>query len=74
MGDGDYMVRYSTYRTGTLPYSITSEIAGFPVQDGQITISDTSPRTQQEADYAVGGHWYGDSGAKRTDGTATGAQ
>ena len=60
MGDGDYMVRYSTYRTGTLPYSITSEIAGFPVQNGQITISDTSPRTRQEADYAVGGHWYGD--------------
>ena len=60
MGDGDYMVRYSTYRTGTLPYSITSEIAGFPVQNGQITISDKSPRTRQEADYAVGGHWYGD--------------
>ncbi len=60
MGNGDYMVRYSTYKTGTQPYSITSEIKGFPAQNGFITIVNTFPGVRRKTDYAVGNQWYSD--------------
>lgn len=60
MGDGDYMVRYSTYKTGTQPYTITSDIEGFPPQQGSITIVNQYPGQRRETDYRVGSHWYSD--------------
>ena len=60
LGDGNYVVKYSTYKTGTQPYTITSEIEGFPVQNGFITIENTFPGKRQETDYAVGRQWWSD--------------
>ena len=63
MGDGDYMVRYSTYTLGTLPYTITSEIKGFPKQQGAVTIKNEWPGRKSNTDYAVGAQWYTDIAA-----------
>lgn len=60
LGDGDYMVRYSTYKTGTQPYTITSDIEGFPEQNGFITIDNTFPGKRRDTDYAVGAQWWSD--------------
>lgn len=63
LGNGNYMVRYSTYKTGTQPYTITSEIKGFPVQKGFITIDNAFPGKHHDTDYKVGAQWWSD----RTD-------
>ena len=63
MGNGNYMVKYSTYKTGTQPYTITSDIKGFPKQQGFITIDNAFPGKHRETDYKVGCHWWSD----RTD-------
>ena len=54
LGNGNYVVRYSTYKTGTQPYTITSEIKGFPVQNGYITIDNAFPGKHRDTDYTVG--------------------
>lgn len=43
MGGGDYMARYSTYTLGTLPYTIVSDVDGFPAQSGAVTIANSWP-------------------------------
>lgn len=63
LGNGNYMVRYSTYKTGTQPYTITSEIKGFPEQKGFITIDNAFPGKHHDTDYKVGFQWWSD----RTD-------
>ena len=40
-GDGLYVLRHSTYYTGTLDYTITSTIDGFAPITGQITVENT---------------------------------
>lgn len=60
MGDGDYMVRYSTYTLGTLPYTITSDVEGFSTQSGAITIKNEWPEQRRDTDYTVGNSWYTD--------------
>ena len=62
MGGGDYMVRYSTYTLGTLPYTITSAVEGFPVQRGAVTIANEWPGRERATDYVVGAQWYTDHG------------
>ena len=60
LGDGNYMVKYSTYKMGTQPYTITSDIEGFPKQTGFITIENSYPGVRQATDYPVGKHWWSD--------------
>lgn len=60
LGNGNYVVRYSTYKTGTQPYTITSEIKGFPVQNGYITIDNAFPGKHRDTDYTVGKQWWSD--------------
>lgn len=60
LGNGDYAVRHSTYNTGTLPYTITSDIPGFPQHEGAITVENIWPGRQSSTDYAVGPNWYTD--------------
>lgn len=64
MGGGDYMVRYSTYTLGTLPYTIVSGVKGFPAQSGAVTIENSWPGRKRPTDYKVGVHWYTDHGDK----------
>lgn len=65
LGRGEYVVKYSTYKTGTQPYTITSAIKGFPTQNGHITIDNAFPGKPRPTDYKVGGQWWSD----RTDPT-----
>lgn len=60
LGKGEYMVKYSTYKTGTQPYTITSDIKGFPKQEGFITIDNAFPGKEMDTDYKVGRQWWSD--------------
>ena len=60
-GNGLYVLRHSTYYTGTLPYTITSTIEGFTPIDGEITIQNTWEVKPHDTDYKVGAHWWTDS-------------
>lgn len=54
------MVKYSTYKTGAQPYTITSDIKGFPCQQGFITIDNIFPGKHRDTDYKVGSQWWSD--------------
>lgn len=60
LGDGDYVVRHSTYYLGTLPYKITSHIPGFPEYEAAITVENLWPGREYPTDYKVGPQWYSD--------------
>lgn len=62
LGEGRYVAKYSTYRTGTLPYTITSSaIPEFQSQHGEITIDNLWPGKKEHAtDYILGSDWYTD--------------
>ncbi len=63
IGNGEYMVRYSTYKMGTQPYSITSTLKGFTEQNGFITIANGFPGKESSNDYKVGCQWFTDKAA-----------
>lgn len=60
-GDGLYVLRHSTYYTGTLDYTITSTIDGFAPITGQITVENTWDVAPKDTDYKVGLQWWTDS-------------
>lgn len=60
VGNGDYVAKYSTYKTGTQPYTISSDIDGFPRQEGFITIENVFPGKHRDTDYQVGAQWWTD--------------
>ena len=60
-GNGLYVVRHSTYYTGTLSYTITSTIEGFTPITGEITIENTWDVKPHDTDYIVGPQWWTDS-------------
>ena len=60
LGQGAYLVKYSTYKMGTHAYRITSSIEGFPTQEGHITIQNGFPGQHRETDFAVGKQWFTD--------------
>lgn len=60
-GNGDYVVRHSTYYTGTIPYVITSTIDGFKPVSGEMTVENTWNATPKATDYKVGQNWWTDS-------------
>ena len=60
-GNGLYVVRHSTYYTGTLDYTITSTVKGFKPIKGQITVENTWDNRKNATDYQVGTQWWTDS-------------
>jgi hypothetical protein len=60
-GNGLYVVRHSTYYTGTLSYTITSTIKGFKPIEGEITVENTWNNRKNHTDYHVGSQWWTDS-------------
>lgn len=66
-GDGLYVVRHSTYYTGTLSYTITSTVDGFTPIAGEITVENTwdaalgGTAKPHDTDYQVGPQWWTDS-------------
>ena len=64
LGDGHYVVKYSTYKTGTQPYTITSKtVPGFISRQGEITVDNLWPGKPNATDYLLGSHWYTDKQA-----------
>lgn len=64
IGNGTYAVRHTTYYLGTLPYSIVSDIPGFPTQKGEITIENVWPGPKHATDYPLGKNWFTDRSDK----------
>ena len=60
-GKGLYVVRHSTYYTGTLSYTITSTVKGFKPINGEITVENTWDNRKNNTDYHVGSQWWTDS-------------
>ena len=60
LGNGKYAVRHATYYTGTLPYTITSNIPEIPVWKGEITVANMWPGVSCHTDYVLGNTWYTD--------------
>ena len=60
-GDGNYVLRHSTYYTGVLPYTITSTVEGFEPIEGEITVVNTWDVAPSEHDLKVGNQWWTDS-------------
>ena len=60
-GDGLYVVRHSTYYTGTLQYAISSTIDGFAPISGEFTVANTWNVPPRDTDYRVGSQWWTDS-------------
>ena len=58
LGDGQYMVRYATYKAGIRNYIITSDFV--PAQRGQFTVENVYPGEARQTDYTVGDRWYVD--------------
>lgn len=54
LGDGVYAVRHATYALGTMPYTIVSDIPGFPEQEGKITVENIWPGRNRETDPGIG--------------------
>lgn len=60
-GDGNYLLRHSTYYTGVLPYTITSSLPDFLPIAGEITVENTWNTAPNESDLTVGSQWWADS-------------
>lgn len=60
-GNGLYVLRHSTYYTGTLDYTITSTLDDFPSVEGQITVVNTWDTAPRETDFAVGNQRWTDN-------------
>jgi hypothetical protein len=64
LGDGVYAVRHATYALGTMPYTIVSDIPGFPAQTGEITVENVWPGRTRPTDYRLGDNWFTDKSDK----------
>lgn len=60
LGDGIYAVRHATYTLETMPYTIVSDLPGFPTQEGEITIENIWPGRVCRTDYKLGNNWFTD--------------
>ena len=60
VGRGKYVVKFSTYKIGTLPYTITSVLPGFKALEGAITIDNLWPGKSHKTDYRLGDNWFTD--------------
>ena len=43
-----------------MPYTIVSEISGFPNQEGEITFENIWPGRKRDTDFILGDNWYTD--------------
>lgn len=60
LGDGDYAVRYSTYKPGIHAYVIEWNVPDGMPQEGFFTVSNVWPGRYGNADYPLGPYWFTD--------------
>ncbi|MBR5820477.1 MAG: DUF1593 domain-containing protein [Alistipes sp.] len=63
-GDGNYLLRHSTYYTGVLSYTMTSSLPDFEAFEGEITVENSWDVAPNEDDLVVGDCWWTDSYAE----------
>ena len=61
LGNGNYVINYAPKQAEILRYQITSKIPGFPVQAGELVVSNRWPGKPNDTDYLLGPNWYSDS-------------
>ncbi|MDR2938517.1 MAG: DUF1593 domain-containing protein [Prevotellaceae bacterium] len=60
LGNGRYGLRYIPKQAEVLRYSFTSDIPGFPVQQGALVVSNLFPGKSNATDYTLGSSWFTD--------------
>jgi hypothetical protein len=61
LGEGKYGIRYAPKTSETLTYGITSNIPGFPEQNGQLVVKNVWPGEPSANGYKLGANWHTDS-------------
>ena len=60
LGNGKYVVRYAPKKAETFTYEISSEIPGFPEQNGELVVNNVWPDNVSGDNYSLGENWYTD--------------
>ena len=60
LGDGQYGLKYVPKQAEILSYQFTSDIPGFPIQQGKLVIENRWPGKSHSTDYKLGANWYTD--------------
>lgn len=62
LGNGQYELQYIPKQAELISYKFTSGIAGFPVEEGKLVVTNAWPGKHNNTDYALGNNWYTDKG------------
>jgi hypothetical protein len=60
LGGRQYGLKYVPKQAEILSYQFTSDIPGFPVQQGKLVIENRWPGKSHSTDYKLGANWYTD--------------
>jgi Cellulose-binding Sde182, nucleoside hydrolase-like domain len=60
LGHGQYGLKYAPKQAETLHYTFTSDIPGFPFQQGTLIVDNRWPGKRNSTDYKLGSNWYTD--------------
>ncbi len=60
LGNGRYGIKYVPKQAETLSYRFTSDIPGFPVQQGTLVVTNLWPGKSNTTDYKLGANWFTD--------------
>jgi len=63
LGKGLYALQYVPKQAELLNYQFTSDITGFPSQQGQVVVINQWPGKKHSTDYPLGKNWYTDKSA-----------
>ncbi len=75
LGNGRYSLRYIPKQAEVLSYKFTSDIPGFPSQEGTLVVTNQFPGKNNPMDYPLGNNWYTDrSDPQQYDGKIQGGK
>jgi hypothetical protein len=60
LGNGEYGLKYAPKQAEILSYRFTSDIIGFPLQQGTLVVDNQWTGKHNPTDYKLGEHWYTD--------------
>ena len=60
LGNGHYGLKYAPKQAEVLTYQFTSDIPGFPLQEGTLVVENSWPGRHHPTDYKLGNKWYTD--------------
>ena len=61
-GKGRYVIKYVPKQAEVLSYKFSSNIPGFPQQEGNLVVTNSWPGKVRRTDYTLGDHWFTDRG------------